>query len=419
MLPAYAAALALALALAPALASLGRPVRWHLPLRLLTAGLIVAAVGAGSLHPVFSLPQPTGPDPVGTTLLKLPPAPAKAAGDELASSPPTLQVWYPAAAANRRETAPYALGATATGVEAYLGTQRLVRTAARLDAGFLPGGGRRPIVLFVASWGGKRWENTAEAQELASHGYVVVAMGDRYPEPPLDLSSERAFRTTLAWADEKVRRSAMDALAVLDFLSELDRSDPRGRFTHRLDLSRVGIFGFSFGGAVALEAASMTSQFRAVADLDGWLFGAAADRWIDRLVLIMSEGPAAGGSPVADMHASSIAAERNAAALDDRSERQMDAGFARSGGYLLTIAGTNHFNFSDRAFASPIRRWVGAGPIAPRRATRIINDYLLAFFGKTLSGQPAPLLEPGAPRDPAAALSIHAPPRAIDRRLPD
>ena len=117
-------------------------------------------------------------------------------------------------------------------------------------------------------------------------------MGDPYPEPPLDLSTERSFQKTLAWGDDKARREAEVAIAVLDFLCLLDTSDPEGRLFHRLDLKHVGILGFSFGGAVAQEAASLDTRFKAVANLDGWLFGDAANTWIEQPMLIMSDGPA-------------------------------------------------------------------------------------------------------------------------------
>jgi hypothetical protein len=47
---------------------------------------------------------------------------------------------------------------------------------------------------------------------------------------------------------------AADAAFVLDRLEGLDRADPGGRFTGRIDLTRAGLFGVSPGGIVAAQA---------------------------------------------------------------------------------------------------------------------------------------------------------------------
>jgi predicted dienelactone hydrolase len=409
MLPGYAAAVIVA-------AVAGGSGRWRSGFRFVAAVFIIAALAAGWIYPVYSLPNPTGPYPVGTIVLDVPRPLVKAADAGAQHGPLTIQLWYPVRSAEGAGTAPYALGAASTGIRAYLGTRRLVTTAALPNAGFLPGTSRQPVLLYASSWGGDRWENTAQAEELASHGYVVAAMGDPYPQLPLDLSSEQAYRRTVAWGDEKAKLEAEDAIGVLDVISRLDISDPAGRFTNRLDLSRVGFIGFSFGGAVAQEAAALDSRFKAIVNLDGWLFGDAADDWSKQPLLIISGAPATGVPP--DEHNSPIPQRRYGALLDDRSERQMSAGFARRGGYLLKIAGTDHSNFSDEAFVSPISRLVDAGPLDRYRAARIVYDYLLQFFGKTLSGAPAPLLKPGAKHDRTAHLEIWQPPGASAGRGP-
>ena len=122
---------------------------------------------------------------------------------------------------------------------------------------------RHPVVLFCPSWTGRKNQNTVQAEELASHGFVVVGIDHPYataltvfPDGRaiagalggfLDCSTDESLAASLRVADEQLRLRLADARFVLDELERLDRDDPGGLFTGRLDLGRVGIFGHSFG----------------------------------------------------------------------------------------------------------------------------------------------------------------------------
>ena len=83
-------------------------------------------------------------------------------------------------------------------------------------------------------------------------------------------------------------------------------------------------------------------------------------------------------------------------------------------GYGVLIRGSAHISFMDVPFlpieaGSMVAGGLAAIRLDSRRAWRVTCDHLLAFFGKHLSGSPAPLLdcpapeypevEPGAPRE--------------------
>jgi len=69
--------------------------------------------------------------------------------------------------------------------------------------------------------------------------------------------------------------------------------------------------------------------------------------------------------------------------------------FEKAGGpaYLVTVKGTEHYNFSDLTLVSPLLAAMNySGPINGQQMIKIMNAYTLAFFEKSLRGQPEPLL---------------------------
>jgi dienelactone hydrolase len=267
-----------------------------------------------------------------------------------------------------------------------------------------------PVILYFPGWSGTRIDNVALLGELASRGFVVVAV--HYPTDasaaaaslmrPMDFSSEAALADTVERADKMVRGRARDAAAILTALAGMN-GDATSRFAHRLDLDRAAIFGFSLGGAVAAQAGWLDQRFKAVINLDGWQFGDAAEQGVSQPYLILSDS---GPPPSAEDLISPIPVRRYASILDKRDLEQLFANFERRGGYFVTVAGTEHVNFSDDAFASPIRRLTGAGPIDPRRALRITADYCAAFFETVLDRRPSVLFDPANATYPETRLQI-------------
>jgi hypothetical protein len=120
------------------------------------------------------------------------------------------------------------------------------------------------------------------ARDLASRGFIVAVVGSESPDcarpdgaitssraGEMDFSSSAAFARTVEIANTKIVRVAASATKVLDALESLDRDDSRGRFTARLDLSRIATIGHSLGGAIALQAACSILESRLRSTLTG------------------------------------------------------------------------------------------------------------------------------------------------------
>ncbi|KJY27621.1 collagen alpha-5(VI) chain, partial [Streptomyces sp. NRRL S-444] len=71
-------------------------------------------------------------------------------------------------------------------------------THATFDAPVAGGGERFPVVLFSPGLGGVRTQNTAWAEELAGHGYVVVGLDHPYDSAGVVLTEGRTIRTKVS-----------------------------------------------------------------------------------------------------------------------------------------------------------------------------------------------------------------------------
>lgn len=364
------------------------------------AALALAVGGLQAARFAFRLPAPSGPFRVATTMMgfERPLEPGEASPGRF-----TVQVWYPGLQSADR--APYVAGSS--GVERWL-YERLVRTNAARDVGVAASPRRFPILVYLAGWGGVRTDNTALLEDLASHGFVVAAIGDvaRDSPPlqrlaaPLDFGSQAAFQATRRLAAEKLEYTARRVSAVLDRLSELDARDPQGRFTKRLDISRAGVLGYSFGGAVAFAAARRDPRFKAVMNLDGWLFNASSGyRGGLPYFVVSGDSPVPGPDYVTDPDPD-VRYASQLTVVDDEQQREV----LRHGGYELTVNGADHLSFSDVPLCA-LRHRFGNGHFDPQRVASAVHAYAVAFFERTLEDNASPLLVPGEKEHPAMTLA--------------
>ncbi|MDB6123469.1 MAG: hypothetical protein JWQ71_2462 [Pedosphaera sp.] len=376
---------------------------------LVGLALLVCAAMLSFVFPVFKFPAPTGPYLVGTVTLHL----TDNSRSETFSKNPKdrrelmVQLWYPVEPSCHGKPEHYLanLGdAEAARRQAYglrFSQLNLVETHSIPDAALSPQQPDYPILIFSPSWGGSRNQNTYQAEELASHGFIVAGIDHTYctgvtvmpggriifsgPELDVDFSSDEGVQRYLHIAPIQARLRAQDAIFVLNQLAELNVHDVTGRFIHRLDLKRVGIFGHSFGGTVAAEACLLDNRFKAGMNMDGMIFGDAVEQRVKQPFLFMSSDEV---RPSAEEIAHSSYAK-----LDDRSFKVQDAFFRLNGGYNLIIKKAKHSNFSDTALFSPLSRFTDAGTISAYRCARIVDDYTLAFFEKYLNKAPSPLFD--------------------------
>ena len=367
-------------------------------------GLMLAGGGflSGWVFPVFSLPDPAGPYRIGTVAFPL--------GGELGGRELTVQLWYPAKAGVSGKHASYLPEGEPAASRIFSNLEK-VRTHALEDAEAAEVGGGWPVLLYSPSWDGRRFENSALCEALASEGFVVAAIdhpreGDT---PPLDFSTaESAERFQLA-AGRELDARVSDVLQVFAALPKLQAGLlAGGLFKNKLDPITVGAFGYSFGGAVSAEACLRDPRLLAGANLDGTLFGQAARKGAAQPFLFVTD--TAPPPPESELHSTDPAVRRNAE-FSAASLRDRNRWLETRGGWLVRMNGVRPANFCDRPLYSRLERYTGAGRRDAVATLINVNACVVAFFNETLRGQKTALLEKNSTPWPGVEIRRFPPPR--------
>jgi dienelactone hydrolase len=370
------------------------------------AGDALAAQGR-----TLSLPEPTGPCPVGTTSLWLTDASrpdpwvAGVNAREL-----MISLWYPAVPTDGRR-AQYMTPAESELLLASAGITAVppdalstVRTNAAVDA--TPTGIQRSLPLVVLSPGFTKPRSalTALAEDLASHGYVVAGIDHTYE------SVATAFpdgRTTTCLArqaprcDRGEKAVAGRAADVSFVLNELTGAHPAWPGAALIDPSRMAMAGHSIGGAAAIAAMLADPRIRAGIDMDGVTYAPIPDEGLARPFLFL--GKPSPGIPGKPGPASSW--ERDWKLL---------TGWKR----WLVVAGAVHASFTDLALlADQIGVDTRAG-LPGARSLDITRAYVRAFIDQHLCGKPQSMLNQPSPSYPEVTFrSPEAEPLSV-RKIP-
>ena len=278
-----------------------------------------------------------------------------------------------------------------------------VRSRSHLDAPLRQR--ERPWPVLVYNHGGSwsRFTSAFTTETLASEGYVVFSIdhtgfnrstvfpdgyvyradAEPWPQPDPALSEVENARIFFAHLEEMVFDDwVADATFVLDRAEALD-SDPDSGFGGGLSLDAVGAFGWSFGGATAVQLTVADPRVAAAVDHDGQLFGSVRRSGTRRpfMLLHSDEDHNRDGDPAKQAMIDEITAHN--AELRSKSP---------SASYEIVIDGSTHGSFSDLVFFWPPDQ----PPENRRRHVRlhhVINELTVQFFDHHLLGLPAgPLL---------------------------
>ena len=365
---------------------------------------LALSIALAVVFPVFRLPHPTGPHGIGTVTYHWVDAERSDvfSDDPAARREVMVQIWYPAVNDPSAPRVPYVRNAAILGPLArlvhaptfVLRHLALVATDAVADAPVSADARPYPLLLFSHGRGGFRAHNTAQVQDLASHGYIVAtidhpgaAAGVEFPDGRVAPFDPRMYDPERVghppFLDRALRFLAEDVVFVLDRLTALSRA-PDGILAERLDLERVGIFGVSLGGAIGVEACHLDPRIGACLAMDVFVPADVLRSGLRQPLMLMTRD------------ARTMQHEGWAQADIDETQTTVRAAFAdpSSDRYLALVPGMFHGDFADLPFMTPIASRLGlSGSIAARRAHRIVTAYMLAFFDRYLKGRATTLLD--------------------------
>ena len=368
------------------------------------------------IFPTIKFPAPTGKYSVGVHY------------DELETQRPEtfsyetddyrtlyLKIWYPAAEVDNHPPAPYIEG----------GQQALTKMSKRVDLPVPPflfdqlikakthsyidaplASGKFPLLTFSHGFGSWFGQNTPLMEELASRGFIIVAIGHshqtmftaqdehtmiNYPQvipwaPAAEdsivdlkhdimhastdtLSFRNAFFDCLRSApsiNANLNIWATDVREVLDKIM-VQNTTPNAFLYNRIDTAKIGALGMSFGGATAIEVAYQDARIKAAVDLDGFNYGSW---WKDTLNVPVAFLEA----PYNDQYYSRHGALKH----------QTTAGY-----YCFMFEGTEHYNFTDVNVFSPMFQRLGIlGEADGEFMLQAMNNIIPDFFESIFANRP-------------------------------
>lgn len=375
---------------------------WPALASYLTVIPLAVSLALPLLLPVPAIPIPHGPYQVGTRVYEL----SDPARKELYSGRDEarrfqIQIWYPAEPASSDDRARWMNQAEVFSRSIskdilelppfFLDHLALVKLPAYKDSKIFPSEAGYPVILFSHGWNGFNSQNTGQALQLASHGFVVVTVQHPYgavvtifedgtvaKNNPAALPMDAPDAEYDPAADTLVDQWAGDLAHALDFMTR-QNEDSSSPFFNALDLSRVGAYGHSTGGGAAIQFCGTDPRCIALLGQDPFMRPVSTE--------VLERG--------VNQPAFFMFSQRWADDLESLNNRQFQPFYEKSEKAMgaVSIEGTAHYDFSDLPLLSPLAPQLDLkGPINGRRVTTIVNDYLLSFFEMALEGKPSDLI---------------------------
>lgn len=355
-----------------------------------------------------TLPSPSGNKPIGTIEIKLT---DKSRTDGLAPDPSIprsfmVQLFYPTTRPKRTfERAPYMQRAAAAFHEDYYGfpahSLSSVQTNAYSGAPISLPDNTAHTILFSPGFQFSRIFYTSLAEELASQGYIVIAIdhtydaaGVQFPDGTVVPSAflnvtDPSTQITLAQLELILTTRIGDVNFTLTTLLGKNFLPQIPGLGSHVKRGGIAMYGHSFGGAIAAEMARTDKRILGGLNMDGTFFGGIVTEGMDKPFFLMGAG----------LHSRDN--DPSWAAVLDRLR-----GWKRQ----VQIVSGEHMTYSDFSALIKLLR-IGAsfpegyleavyGTIDGVRAVVVERAYVVAFFDYLLKKKQSSLLDRPSRRFP-------------------
>jgi len=359
--------------------------------------------------PQFSFPKPTGTYAIGTKYLLFENENKKineqGEGDKYNRI--SVKLWYPAIKNDHGRYQYYHTRESARSMASIFNTPGFIfnylariKTNTYQDAQPVLSDHPFPLVLYAPSSGINQTSSINE--ELASQGFVVLSIGHEATEPyiydpdgniiQLDFNSyynirlrdelysleveqiknqiincekpENKFELQKQLNDAQPfnLKDIKDRASYIDFIIDMI-PEINEMLSGIVDTCRIGIYGFSKGGATTGEVCVNNNNIKAGINLDGFMYGDIVYKPLN----------------IPFMFVHSVSSNPDAFINDWFYEG------ALSDAYMIKINGTTHSNFGDLSlFGGIFKKRRILGPINGIRSVEIQRAFILAFFKKYL-----------------------------------
>ena len=280
-------------------------------------------------------------------------------------------------------------------------------------------GDRFPLTVFSHGAFGYYQSNSSTYMELASNGYVVVALdhphhafftedtggvtvlADRdFLNTAMNLGSLDDPREEFALYTRWMALRTADMNFVLDTLEAAETGGTlddawflSGSDTGTLlsvlnmtDTTKIGLMGHSMGGATAVQVGRERNDVSAVIDIDGTMLGEYTGVQDGKLTVREEPYPI----PVLEFSNWETYNELEEYLAQGNSYPNDTLMAHAAEGYTVTVRDTLHMDYTDLPLLSPfLGKLLGSGERGPRETMTILNDLVLGFFNHTLKGEGA------------------------------
>lgn len=371
-------------------------------LRLIVFGLLLAvcavSVSAQTDNP---LPAPTGPYSVGvqwrhwvddSRVETYPDAPD-------GNREMMVEILYPAEAGAATDGSPYIPNSdqvlptfsellTAFGVPLTVGPADVAEFQAHAipDAPLADSETPYPVLIFSHGGAADITMYTAQLEELASQGYVVVGINHAYGAAATVFPDGRTVFGGLSLGLEDIATNwSQDQSFAMDQMEMLNEADPQDMFTDRLNVDGFGVFGASLGGAASTITCFTDQRCLAGANEDGPIYGEVIEQGLTQPFMYMFS--------------------------DSRFFSDPEF-LAESSGpiYIADFEGFEHLDFGDFTLwpnaSEQLREVSWLGSVDAQRAVQLTRAYLVAFFDHHLKGSEMTLLNGSSQDNPEVTVEM-------------